>query len=82
MAEEVTEASQPLGQIERILIENLTLAERNAELEAENNKFKIIERRNALRNHLVTKFKIDLNLNDFVVDPRTATVKIKPKNAS
>lgn len=82
MADEAAEASQPLGQIERILIENLTLAERNAELEAENNKFKLIERRNALRNHLVAKFKIDLNLNDFTVDARAGTVKIKPKNAS
>ena len=80
--EEPTEIIHNLGSLDKILIENLSLAERVVELEGELSKYKLMERRSTVRNHLVQKFKIDLAGNDFTVDSRTGTVKIKPKNAT
>lgn len=83
MAEEnKNEFIHELAPFDKLVIENLALAEKNAELESELNKYKLSERRTTVRNHLVKRFKIDMEANDFTVDTRTGTVKVKPKNAT
>lgn len=72
--------TKDLGAIDKLLIENLALTEENAKLRAKISDFQIMEKRIAIRNHLASKFKIDLANFDFEVDSKDNKLKIVPKN--
>jgi hypothetical protein len=77
MADERVES---LNNVDKILVENLALAEENAKLRAQIDAMKLDQKKLNLRAHLAQRFKIDLENSDISIDGKTAQLKIAAKN--
>lgn len=68
-----------LSNLDKVLLENVALVEENAALHNELAKMQIEQKKAQLKNHLVSRYKIDLSKNTFEVDGKTGKLNIKPR---
>lgn len=72
----------PLDDFDKVLIENIGLKEQNLKLVEENGKIKLALEKNGFQNLLVTKYKIDIQKHNILIDAKKGHITLEPRNAN